>query len=258
MKKEFVKHRFFWDLYAPIYDENRKHEEYLRNTNLNILKTYFHPGQTLIEIGCGTGIEAEEMIKHGCKVILTDVSFEMLKVARTKVGSNAQLINLPAEYIDSFKTKFDGAYSSFGVLNCISDVSSFFQKLHSILKPGSLFVASFINRWYWGDFIFFPLGITNYLKKRLKGWGYITLDGKEYNVIARFYSLNDIKKFSKDYFTIKKIYALPFLLPPAYLKPQERLPKGFFKLLQKIENLINPYFPFNYLAERIIVIFQRS
>ncbi|CUT01721.1 hypothetical protein JGI17_11255, partial [Candidatus Kryptonium thompsonii] len=98
----------------------------------------------------------------------------------------------------------------------------------------------------------------NYLKKRLKGWGYITLDGKEYNVIARFYSLNDIKKFSKDYFTIKKIYALPFLLPPAYLKPQERLPKGFFKLLQKIENLINPYFPFNYLAERIIVIFQRS
>ncbi|CUT02459.1 class I SAM-dependent methyltransferase [Candidatus Kryptobacter tengchongensis] len=257
MMEEIIKHKFFWDLYASIYDENRRHEEYLRNTNLNILKTYFRPGQTLIEIGCGTGIEAKEMIKHGCKVVLTDVSFEMLKVAKTKVGSNAQVINLPAEYIDSFKIKFDGAYSSFGVINCMTNVSSFFQKLHSILKPGSLFIASFINRWYWGDFLFFLFGITNYLKKRLNGWGHITLNGKEYDVIARFYSLNDIKRFSKSYFVIKKVYALPFLLPPAYLKPQERLPEKLFKLLQKLENLINYRFPFNYLGERIIVIFER-
>lgn len=257
MKGNIMKHKFFWNLYAPIYDNNRKPEEYLRITNLKILKRYFQPGQNLIEIGCGTGEEAKEMIKHGCKLVLTDLSIEMLKVAKTKLDSNAKLLNLPAEYIDSFKIQFDGAYSSFGVLNCISDVPSFFKKLHKILKPGSFFIASFINRWYWGDFIFFTLGITNYLKKRLKGWGYITLDGKEYDVSARFYSLNDIKKFSKNYFTIKKVYALPFLLPPAYLKPQERLPEKLFKFLQKIENSINHYFPFNYFGERTVVVFQR-
>ncbi|MEN3039249.1 MAG: class I SAM-dependent methyltransferase [Candidatus Kryptonium sp.] len=135
------------------------------------MKRYFQPGQNLIEIGCGTGEEAKETIKHGCKLVLADLSIEMLKVAKTKLDSNAKLLNLPAEYIDSFKIQFDGAYSSFGVLNCISDVPYFFKKLHKILKPGSFFIASFINRWYWGDFIFFTLGTTNYLKKRLKGWG---------------------------------------------------------------------------------------
>lgn len=173
------------------------------------------------------------MIKHGCKVILTDVSFEMLKVARTKVGSNAQLINLPAEYIDSFKTKFDGAYSSFGVLNCITDVSSFFQKLHSILKPGSLFVASFINRWYWGDFIFFPLGITNYLKKRLKGWGYITLDGKEYNVIARFLLIEWYQEVLQRLFYHKENLRLTFFAPTCLFKTSRAITQGVLQTTSK-------------------------
>ncbi len=263
--QELDKIKNFWDFYAPTYDERKRSADFLRVINLKILKSFFSPGQNILEIGCGTGTESIEMIKYGCNLILTDISFEMLKVASDKIlklenlphDRKPKFINLPAEYIDSFKIKFDGAYASFGVLNCISDINSFFQKLYNILKPNSFFITSVINRWYWGDFIFFMLGITNYLRKRLKGWGYITLDGKEYDAIARYYSIKDIKNFSKNFFSIKKCFALPFLLPPAYLKPTERLPQKFFNWLTKVESLIYHRFPFKYFGEQIVIVLQR-
>lgn len=264
--RELNKIKNFWDFYAPSYDgRNKNVDNYLHAINLKILKSFFSPGQNILEIGCGTGTESIEMIKHGCNLTLTDISFQMLKIASDKISKLENLahdrkpkfINLPAEYIDSFKVKFDGAYASFGVLNCVSDINLFFQKLYNALKPNSYFITSVINRWYWGDFIFFALGITNYLRKRLKGWGYITLDGKEYDAIARYYSLKDIKNFSKDFFSIKKCFALSFLLPPPYLKPTERLPDGFFNLLMKIESLIYHRFPFKYFGEQIVVVLQR-
>lgn len=256
----------FWDLYAPSYDQKTQNaDQYLRVINLKILKSFFSPGQNILEIGCGTGTESIEMIKYGCNLTLTDISFEMLKIASEKISRlenlpsdrKPKLINLPAEYIDSFKIKFDGAYASFGVLNCVSDIDSFFKKLHKVLKPNSYFIVSIINRWYWGDFIFFTLGITNYLKERLKGWGNITLDGKKYDAIARYYSIRDIKNFSKDFFSIKKCFALPFLLPPPYLKPAERLPEKLLKWFCKIESMIYHRFPFKYLGEQIVIVFKR-
>ncbi len=256
----------FWDSYAPVYDEKKKDFDlYLRHKNLKILKSFFSPGQILLEVGCGTGTESIEMLNYGCKLVLTDISFEMLKIAQRKitkfVDTNNQnltkIINLPAEYIDSFKIQFDGAYSSFGVLNCITDINNFFQKLYKVLKPNSYFITSIINRWYWGDFIFFALGITNYLRKRLKGWGYITLDGKETNAIARYYSINDIKNFSKNFFSIETCYALPFLLPPAYLKPIERLPQKFLNVIDKLESILWHRFPFKYFGEQTVIILKR-
>ncbi len=263
---KFRTNKFFWDSYAPIYDEKKRNFDlYLRRRNIKILKSFFSPGQTLLEIGCGTGTESLEMLNYGCKLILTDISFEMLKMARQKIMriGNAKesdfpkIVNLPAENIDSFKIKFDGAYSSFGVLNCITDINSFFEKLYKILKPNSYFIASIINRWYWGDFLFFALGITNYLRKRLKGWGYITLDGKESNAIAKYYSINDIKKFSKNFFSIERCYALPFLLPPAYLKPTERLPQKILNAFDKVESILWHRFPFKYFGEQTVVVLKR-
>jgi ubiquinone/menaquinone biosynthesis C-methylase UbiE len=248
----------FWDFYAEIYDEKKADfDKYLRGRSIKTLQTFFKPGQNLIEIGCGTGTESIEMIKYGCKLTLTDLSFQMLKRAYEKIGDKARYVNLPAEYIDSFKIQFDGAYSSFGVLNCVTDIGEFFKKLHTILKPNAYFIASIINRWYWGDFLFFALGITNYLKKRLKGWGYISVDGKEYNAKANFYSVFKIKKMANPYFKLEKCIAFPFLLPPPYLKPKDRLPEKVFKILDKIENALNGLFPFKYFGEQTIFIFRR-
>ncbi|CUT02189.1 class I SAM-dependent methyltransferase [Candidatus Chrysopegis kryptomonas] len=264
--RRFRINKIFWDSYAPVYDEKKKDFDlYLRHKNLKILKSFFSSGQTLLEIGCGTGTESVEMLNYGCKLVLTDISFEMLKIARRKITTVAntsgdnfpKVINLPAEYIDSFKIQFDGAYSSFGVLNCITNIENFFQKLHKVLKPNSYFITSIINRWYWGDFLFFTLGITNYLRKRLKGWGYISLDGKESNAVARYYSINDIRNFSKNFFSIETCFALPFLLPPAYLKPTERLPKKILNALDKVESIIWHSFPFKYFGEQTVIVLKR-
>ncbi len=254
----FTEHRLFWDRLAPVYDEKTVVDHYLRSRNLKILQQTFPPGHHLIEIGCGTGTEAALMTENGCTLTLTDISFEMLKKAVDKINGKGMFINVPAESIDCFNTTFDGAYSSFGVLNCITELHVFFMKLSRILKPGSFFVASVINRSYWGDILYYLLGITNYLPHRFRGSGYVTLNGRDTNVITNYYSLRQLREAALPYFTVRTCHALPILLPPPYLNPHDKLPAWLFGLADKIESRIYNKYPFNRFGEQSVVVFKRS
>lgn len=49
------------------------------------LKRLLKPGASVIDIGCGTGRYAIELLKHGCRVQLADLSEAFLKKAETEI-----------------------------------------------------------------------------------------------------------------------------------------------------------------------------
>jgi SAM-dependent methyltransferase len=251
-------HREFWNHYAPVYDERTRVDRYLRTRNLRILTETFSPGDRLIEIGCGTGTEAAAMTEYGCRLTLTDISLDMLKIASGKLNGNGVFINLPAESIDCLMTEFDGGYSSFGVLNCLGRLPGFFMKLSGILKPGSFFVASVINRLYWEDFLYYLSGATNYFINRVRGYGHVTFNGMRTDVIINYYSVRQLRNAARPYFSVSHCYALPVFLPPPYTNPAEKLPGWLFGAAEKIDSILYRKFPFNRFGEQSVVVFQRS
>ncbi len=258
-QSQLLVNKEFWDNYASIYDGKKaSFDRYLRKRNLEILMQTFSPGQSLLEIGCGTGTEAMIMQSYGCKLTLVDLSYEMVKAASRKLNGEALFVNTPAENINCFKIQFDGAYASFGVVNCVTDPEGFFGKLHRILKPNGYFVASVINRWYWGDFLLSAIRIPNYLKKRLKGKGNIILNGVESSATAHFYSPRTLAKLASPQFKIRKYYALPVALPPPYLNPAQKLPRRLFTLLDGIESVVYNKFPFKLFGDQTIIVFQKN
>jgi len=48
-------------------------------------------GKSVLEVGCGTGPVTEWLIDQGAAVVACDVSAAMLDIARTRVGSRAEL-----------------------------------------------------------------------------------------------------------------------------------------------------------------------
>jgi ubiquinone/menaquinone biosynthesis C-methylase UbiE len=249
----------FWEDYAAIYDEKKaSFDRYLRQRNIGVLQSVFSPGQRILDIGCGTGTEASVMTAYGCKLTVTDLSYGMVKTTSEKLNGAALVVNTPAENINCFKVQFDGAYASFGVFNCVTDPKRFIANLHRVLKSESFFVASVINRWYWGDFLLSAIRIPNYLRKRLKGRGNIILNGEESSATARFYSVRELSKLFSPFFTIERYYALPVILPPPYLNPKEKLPKRIFSTLEKVESLVHNKFPFKMLGDQTIVVFKKS
>ena len=136
-----------FDSVAATYDETFSFShvgQAQRNAVWRHLRKAFRPGERILEIGCGTGVDACFLAKNGVSIEAIDPSSEMLVVASRRVQVQAlqkmvRLSRLRAEDLGKLATDgpFDGAFSNFGALNCLEHVRSFAADLAGLLKPGA-------------------------------------------------------------------------------------------------------------------------
>jgi SAM-dependent methyltransferase len=129
----------------------------LRNRSLAELRPTFRSARRLLEIGCGTGTETLPLLEEGHEMLCVDISSRMLDVVRTKaraagVAERLETRRLRASEVGTLArelgpAQFDGAYSTYGALNCEADLAPIPPALHELLRPGSRFVAGVFNRW---------------------------------------------------------------------------------------------------------------
>ena len=122
-----------------------------------LMYKFIHPGETILDIGIGTGLSSILFHKAGLRVYGMDTSEEML----TKCGSKCftagltqhDLTSLPYPYSDK---SMDHAVC-IGVLNFFEDLNPVFQETGRLLKDNGLFafVAAIRNS---GEEIKFVVG----------------------------------------------------------------------------------------------------
>lgn len=107
------------------------------------LERAFPRGARLIEIGGGAGGDALWLVERGRQVLLTDPSPSMVRMAVVKLASHADAraevcaaedLEVLANLIEA---PFDGAFSNFAGLNCVSDLGAFARGLARLLRPGA-------------------------------------------------------------------------------------------------------------------------
>ncbi|MDY6844187.1 MAG: class I SAM-dependent methyltransferase [Thermodesulfobacteriota bacterium] len=103
--------------------------------------TYAHvqPGQSMLDIGIGTGLGSTLFLKAGLKIHGMDISLQMLDACRSKGFSSLHLHDLSMTPYPFDSESIDHAVCT-GVLNFFSDLSPVFQETSRILRKGGLFV----------------------------------------------------------------------------------------------------------------------
>src|SRR5689334_10205153 len=80
----------------------------------------------LLDVGCGTGIDATHFAEQGYAVTAIDASREMVNQTRlraSRANLNVRVENIGAQEIDRLGGKqFDAIYSDLGPLNCVDDL----------------------------------------------------------------------------------------------------------------------------------------
>jgi ubiquinone/menaquinone biosynthesis C-methylase UbiE len=73
---------------APIYDYLMRHVDYERWFRYvdNLLVSFAHNPEAILEIACGTGVFLEKFAGRNCRLLGMDMSFDMLKVARQRLS----------------------------------------------------------------------------------------------------------------------------------------------------------------------------
>ncbi len=103
----------------------------------------FQPGDSILDLGCGTGEDALHLMASGIEVCAVDASARMVQVARAR-GVNARQLSI--ENLDELTGRFDGAISNFGALNCIARLESVGSALGRLLRSGGALAICVMGR----------------------------------------------------------------------------------------------------------------
>ena len=90
------------------------------------------PGETVIDVACGTGDLCNELEAAGLSVVGIDFSAGMLAAATTQ----APLLRSDALHLGVRDNSLAGATCGFGLRN-FADLESFFTELARVLRPGA-------------------------------------------------------------------------------------------------------------------------
>jgi SAM-dependent methyltransferase len=265
-----------FSLYAPAYDSEHEANaiaRWTRRRNLSVLKWVFSRGSYVLELGCGTGAEAIHLARHGVRVLATDAALGMVDVLRAKlepggsardVAGNIEARVLPASQIGALgpgmEARFDGAYSSFGPLNCEPDLRSVLDDLAVLVRPGGRVVISLLTRYCFWETAWYLLHSD--ARRAFRRWGgraeaTVRNPWQELRVPVYYWSTRQVREMSRRHFTVERQMALPWLLPPQYLVGLVRRFPRLFELLSRADRRLASLWPFYALGDHYLIVLVR-
>lgn len=233
-----------FDSVAADYDGPRGNNELIQRMRITLWDTVhseLSPGARLLDLGCGTGIDAVEFARRGFRVVASDWSPQMVERARARAEASAlesrvTAVHLGIQQLDQLDGEFDGIYSNFGPLNCAPDLAAVANECARLLKPGGRLVFSVMGRicpWELGHYA---------LRGRFKRAGVraargATAVGMNRHTIWTYYYLpREFYKPFAEHFSLASYRALSLFLPPPYLIDYYRRRRNWCERLGRLDD----------------------
>lgn len=190
------------------------------------LRAALAPEQQILELNCGTGVDAFWLSAAGHEVLATDISAEMIRQCEARLSqSNADsmpgfrrmAVQELTQHLDD--QRYDLLFSNFGGLNCLQsqELVDFGTTACSLLKPGGRLIAVVMPEACWWEQLYFT-GRMQWGKawRRWRGEADFALPSGEYAKIW-YYSPRHFMRLLGKHFTLRAIRPIGFYVPPSYM-----------------------------------------
>lgn len=235
----------------------------LRRRVWHHLDSLFSPGMKVLEVGCGTGEDAIHLGARGVAVAATDASREMAAVALRKVAlarldDHVTVTAVPAgelrKQLRALGAPFDGAFSSFGALNCVEDLPELGRTLAAALRPGApalLVVMGPVVPWEWAWQLLHlaPLAAFRRLRPGGTPWRGVTV---------RYPAPRELDAALRPAFRRTGLSALGALLPPTEAEGWAREHPDLLRALDTAERALEECAPLAHLADHYVARYDRA
>jgi ubiquinone/menaquinone biosynthesis C-methylase UbiE len=181
----------------------------------------FPIGSRVIEIGGGTGLDAQWLVERGRWVLLTDASPTMVAMARARLGTSAAEA-VAAEHLARLADRgetFDGAYSNFAALNCVSDMTIVAEGLSRLVRPGGQALLVVFGTCCPGEMVTEAVRgrPANIFRRMARGDVPARLGGHDFTV--RYHRRRDLTRAMRPWFRYDGAQAVGLFVPPSAAEP---------------------------------------
>ena len=252
---------------AVSYDEDFETLPAARRLRSLIWEIYlqnFKPGDSLLELNCGTGTDALALAAQGINIHATDISRRMLDVFHQKLADSPWKHRITIEplafnQLSQLRGRtFDGVYSNMGGLNCEGDLQRVASDLHALIKPGGMFIGTFLGDKAVWEFLSFALrgDFRNAFRRRSPNGCLANVGGVQ--VRTFYYSPERVLSYFSPHFTKLMLVGLNIFTPPPTSQGAYRaLGKGM-DILERIDVALMKQFPFNRIGDHFLIVLKHA
>jgi SAM-dependent methyltransferase len=259
--------RSAFDSVAADYDGDRGNNAAIQDMRMEMwrwLDAMFASGSRLLDLGCGTGLDAIRLAQLGHRVTAIDWSPEMVRRTRDRAQHEGLVdrvrpINVGAHELQRVGEagSYDGAYSNLGALNCVPELEPVARECARLLKPGGTLVFTVIGR-------ICPWEAAYYLWRRrwarlrvryARGLVPVTLNKR--TVWTRYYGPREFYRPFESYFTLTHYRGLCVFVPPPYLIGIRERHREWYQRFWRIDRKVAGWPLLRGIGDHFLIIMRR-
>jgi ubiquinone/menaquinone biosynthesis C-methylase UbiE len=193
------------------------------------LDPLFEEGDSVLDLGCGTGEDALHLSHAGIRVHGLDKSEQMVRLACDR-GVEASV--LPIERLHELSGQYDGVISNFGALNCVSNLASLQEPLARLVRAGGSLVICIMGRFCpWETLWYLSHGRPEKAFRRWNGVSYSPSIG----IPVYYPSAKQVVKDFSPAFELSYWAGIGVFVPPSYVGGATR---ALVARLEKIDSML--------------------
>lgn len=226
------------------------------------LESTFLPGHRVLELNCGTGIDAVYLAEQGVRVDAFDSSPAMIRVAQRRLPPGsfvpARFQVLATEDLNTIHSTYDGAFSNFAGLNCVMNLSPVARSLARLVRPLGhvlLCLASRFCAWEVGWWL--AHGNLPKAFRRLRRNGTRAELAPGAFVRVHYPSLKELRALFEPEFCLVSARGVGLLVPPSYLEPHARRFPNLLRQAAHLDARLSALPGVSQIADHMLLKFRR-
>jgi anaerobic magnesium-protoporphyrin IX monomethyl ester cyclase len=246
---------------APLFDDYERSNPILQWMRMQVhrqMEASIGPGDSILDINAGTGIDAIHFARLGHHVDAIDVAEGMIAETKKKILASdlGHVIHVrQSSYTDLQALgpkKFHHVLSNFGGLNCIADLRPVAEQIKQVLYPGgtvTLVIMPAVCPW---EILHCLKGNFSLAFRRLRKAG-TTAHIEGHPFLTFYHSPSKAIKSFGTQFIVLNVRGLASLSPPPYM---DRFPKRYpraYRFLTALDESLASHWPFNRWADHYIL-----
>ena len=250
---------------SPFFDELDAQNPilvWMRTCVRNQMLELLHPGDSILELNAGTGLDSFYFAEKGFQVLATDLAPGMIETMKRKKAQMAspgmmQVQACSFNSLENISGSFDHIFSNFGGLNCAEDIRSVISQFSRLLNKGGKVTLVMMPPFCPWELLLALKGNFKTAFRRFQKHGALShIEGVHF--LTYYYSPSYIRKaFGPEYHQLS-CRGLGITIPPPYLETfPSRYPR-LFRGLIRIEEKICHTPPFRSMGDHFILSMQKK